>query len=71
MIAGMAITPLSKMNGLEAMAIACAAFCIPTSMTMVRLVLVLNLNILDRRAAPLIANKISKVMHAPKIWMFS
>ena len=36
MMAGMAISPLLKMKGENAMAIAWAAFCIPTSMTMVR-----------------------------------
>ena len=67
----MAITPLLKINGLEAIAIACAAFCIPTSMTIVRRVLVLNLNIRDRIAAPPIANKTSKVMQVPKTWILS
>ena len=37
-IAGNAISPLLKINGDDAMAMACAAFCMPTSMTMVRLV---------------------------------
>ena len=36
MMAGMAITSLLKTNGLQAMVMACAAFCMPTSMTMVR-----------------------------------
>ena len=35
-MAGIAILPSLKTNGLEAIAMACAAFCIPTSMTMVR-----------------------------------
>ena len=35
-MAGMAISPLLNMKGENAMAIAWAAFCIPTSMTMVR-----------------------------------
>ena len=35
-IAGIAISPLSNMNGEVAMAIACAAFCIPISITIVR-----------------------------------
>ena len=36
MMAGMAISPLLKINGEVAMAMAWAAFCIPTSMTIVR-----------------------------------
>ena len=36
-IAGIAISPLLKMNGEVAIAMACAAFCIPTSITIVRL----------------------------------
>ena len=35
-MAGMAISSLAKMKGLEAMAMAWAAFCMPTSMTTVR-----------------------------------
>ena len=35
-MAGMAISSLAKMIGLEAMAIAWAAFCMPTSMATVR-----------------------------------
>ena len=35
-IAGIAISPLLNMNGDVAIAIACAAFCIPTSITIVR-----------------------------------
>ena len=42
-IAGIAICPLLKMKGEEAIAIACAAFCIPTSMVMVLLVARLHL----------------------------
>ena len=34
-MAGMAISPLLKINGEKAIAMACAAFCIPTSMTIV------------------------------------
>jgi hypothetical protein len=36
MMAGIAISPLLKMNGEDAIAIACAAFCIPTSIDIVR-----------------------------------
>ena len=35
-MAGIAISASLKMNGLVAMAMACAAFCMPTSMTTVR-----------------------------------
>ena len=43
-MAGRAISPLLKMKGEEAIAMACAAFCIPTSITIVRLTEALNLD---------------------------
>ena len=59
MIAGNAISPLLKMNGEEAMAIACAAFCIPTSITIVRLTALPKPPRRDRAELHAIANRMS------------
>ena len=70
-MAGRAISPLLKMKGDDAMAIACAAFCIPTSITIVRLTASLNLPILDMHELQAIAISISIATERPKEAKFS
>lgn len=65
-MAGRAISPLLKMKGEEAIAMACAAFCIPTSITIVRLTEELNLPILDMPELHAIATTISIAADRPK-----
>ena len=67
MIAGIAISPLLKMNGDEAIAIACAAFCIPTSIVIVLLTALLHLLILANVELQSIANSISNEIVKPNI----
>ena len=54
------------MKGEEAIAMACAAFCIPTSITIVRLTEALNLPILDMPELHAIATTISIAADRPK-----
>ena len=70
-MAGTAISPLSKISGEVATAIACAAFCIPTSMTIVRRTARRSRN---RRASsdpPAIASRISVPAARPSTPRFS
>lgn len=71
MIAGIAISPLLKMNGELAMAMACAAFCIPTSITIVLLTAILDLVIHDNVELHNIANNINAVTVNPNTAIFS
>lgn len=64
-MAGNAISPLLNMNGDEAIAIACAAFCIPTSITIVRCMVLSKCPTRDRSELHKIANRISRVADAP------
>lgn len=59
------ISPLLKTNGDEAMAIACAAFCIPTSIIIVRRVAVFTLLARERSELASIAARISIVQAMP------
>ena len=70
-MAGRAISPLLKMKGDDAIAMACAAFCIPTSMTSVRLIASLNLPIRDMHELHTIAITISIAADSPKDAKFS
>ena len=65
MIAGNAISPLLNISGDVAMAMACAAFCMPTSMTIVRLVPALELLMRDIAELHSIASIISKAPDSP------
>ena len=65
MIAGIAISALLNMKGELAMAIACAAFCIPTSITMVLLTAVFDFVILESRELHVIAANINIVIVNP------
>ena len=65
MIAGIAISALLNMNGELAMAIACAAFCIPTSITMVLLTAVPDFVILESNELHPIAANINIVIVSP------
>ena len=71
MIAGIAISPLLKMKGELAMAIACAAFCIPTSITIVLLTAVPDFVIHDNVELHNIANNINAVTVNPNTAIFS
>ena len=71
MIAGIAISPLLKMKGELAIAIACAAFCIPTSIMMVLLTAVLDFVIRDSKELHVIANNIKAVIVIPMTAKFS
>ena len=66
MIAGTAITSLLKMNGEDATAIACAAFCIPTSIMMVRCCWRFREKTFSRSQAPLTASNNMAVTDAPR-----
>ena len=70
-IAGIAISPLLNISGDEAIAIACAAFCIPTSITMVRRTPAVNLPTRERRELHSIATTIKAVAATPKMLKFS
>ena len=70
-MAGMAIFSLAKMNGLEAMAMACAAFCMPTSMTTVRRWRASVRTRRDSRDEQPMATRISAVTHRPKMPILS
>lgn len=65
MIAGIAISALLNMNGDVAMAIACAAFCMPTSMTMVLLTAVPDFVILESKELHAIAANINMLIVNP------
>jgi hypothetical protein len=71
MIAGIAISLLLNMNGELAMAIAWAAFCIPTSITIVLLTATLDFVIHDNVELHNIANNIKTVTVTPSTAMFS
>ena len=64
-MAGIAISALLNMKGELAMAIACAAFCIPTSITMVLLTAVFDFVILESRELHVIAANINIVIVNP------
>ena len=64
-MAGMAISSFAKMKGLEAIAMACAAFCMPTSMTTVLRWRLSVFTRRDRREEQHTAASISKVTHSP------
>ena len=64
-MAGSAISPLLNMKGDDAIEIACSGFCIPTSITIVRLVASLNLPILDMHELQAIAIMISIAAESP------
>lgn len=64
-IAGIAISPLLKMNGEVAIAMACAAFCIPTSITIVRLTESVRFPKCDSKELQIIAEIISRVHANP------
>ena len=66
-IAGIAISLLLKIKGDVAMAMACAAFCIPTSMTMVLLTAVFDFVILDSKELHSIAANIRIAIVIPNI----
>ncbi len=70
-MAGMARAELLKMNGLEAIAIAWAAFCIPTSMMMVLRSLFWSFMALERRADTAIERISIESTTAPRSRMFS
>ena len=61
-MAGNAISPLLKISGDDAIAMACAAFCIPTSMTIVRLTAVLEPLMRDK---PPLHSMASRMSNAP------
>lgn len=65
-IAGIAISPLLNIKGELAMEMACAAFCIPTSMTIVLLTAVLDFVILDSNELHSIAANIKAATVNPK-----
>ena len=71
MIAGIAISGLLKIKGDVAMAIACAAFCIPTSMIIVLLTATVDFVILESIELHNIANNIKIVTVNPKTAKFS
>ena len=71
MIAGIAISALLNMKGELAMAMACAAFCMPTSMTMVLLTAVLDFVILESIELHVIAANINIVIVNPSTAKFS
>ena len=71
MIAGNAISPLLKIKGELAIEIACAAFCIPTSMTMVLLTAVFDFVALDNKELHNIAAKIKAVIVIPRTAKFA
>ena len=70
-MAGIAISPLLNMKGDDAMAIACAAFCIPTSMTMVLPALGLSRPMRVRPRLHTIEIKRSSVHAVPNVAMLS
>lgn len=71
MIAGIAISALLNMKGELAMAIACAAFCIPTSMTMVLLTAVPDFVMRESKELHIIAANIKIVIVSPNTAKFS
>ena len=70
-MAGMAISPLLKMKGEVAMAMAWAAFCIPTSITMVRLTASEKPPKRERRELQSIAPRIMHAAATPNTLKFS
>ena len=70
-IAGIAILSSLKIKGDEAMAIACAAFCIPISIIMARRAAVLILNARDRSEPQDIVTMMSRAQAVPKVAMLS
>lgn len=66
-MAGIAISPLLKINGDVAMAIACAAFCIPTSITIVRRTALPNFTIRERSELHAMVASIRAVMAVPRM----
>ena len=71
MIAGIAISALLNMKGELAMAMACAAFCIPTSMTMVLLTAVPDFVMRESKELQVIAANIKIVIVNPNTAKFS
>ena len=65
MMAGIAIVPLLKTNGLLATAIAWAAFCMPISITSVRFSFGVRCKTRDNNTPPPIAESINTVMQNP------
>ena len=65
MMAGRAISPLLKMNGEDAIAMACAAFCILTSITIVRRTAGVNLPKRDRVELPTMDRSMSSNTELP------
>ena len=57
---------LSNTRGLQATVMACAAFCIPTSMTMVRRSAPVRRKMRESREPPLIARRMSTVIQSPR-----
>ena len=66
MMAGMAMISLLKMSGLHAIVMACAAFCIPISMTSVRRSLVVSLSSHASNAPQPVVAKMRTVIVRPK-----
>ena len=64
-MAGIAISPLLKINGDEAIAMACAAFCMPTSIIMVLRIAVLHPLMRDKIELQNMARSIRRVMVIP------
>ena len=71
MIAGIAISALLNMKGELAMAIACAAFCIPTSMTIVLLTAVPDFVMRESKELHIMAANINAVIVSPNTAKFS
>ena len=71
MIAGIAISSLLNMTGDFAMAMACTAFCIPTSMTMVLLTAVPDFVMRESKELQVIAANIKIVIVNPNTAKFS
>ena len=63
--------PSLKTNGLEAIAIACAAFCIPTSMTIVRRTFSFRRNTMQATYATMAARRMRAVVTRPRVVKFS
>ena len=70
-IAGIAILPSLKTKGLPAIAMACAAFCIPTSIMIVLLSLAMSLKRKHSPAAAAIAHSRRTVVARPRVWKLS
>ena len=69
-IAGSAISPLLNIKGDDAMAIACAAFCMPASMTIVRRAALSLPAARDKMELPPIASRMRRAAEVPSIAMF-